>query len=383
MRILRIHPFLRSEPLYPYAGGMARTSLRLTEELLRAGHDLLVFPFPDTLGTSTVWDLGRGLVVRVPATVIWPGWRRIASCLRSAGQMHPRAVSLRARTLDAMALGAFARVLREFHPQVIHNHLARRQFPRLYEALHPKIPLILTHHHGQPGESLESYDRVVFVSRAQMNLVRETVALREEAVRVVYNPVAQEFREVRVLPSRERQGVVYAGQLRHRKGVDLLLEAFALHPELRSQDLLLCGEGILDSSLSKLIEEEKLHVRLLGKLSREDLSVILAGARIMVVPSRVEGWSAAINEAICCGTPVVGYAPQILELREVLGTQVGAPFDANHQSAGELAEAVLQTLESPLQETSRREDLAARARAVLSGEKFVEGYERIYREVVQ
>ncbi len=102
----------------------------------------------------------------------------------------------------------------------------------------------------------------------------------------------------------------------------------------------------------------------------------------MVLPSRGEGWSGSINEAVCCGTPVVGYAPQVSELRDLLGMEVGIAFDANLHTAAELADFLLQALDGPLQETAVRQRIAAAAREALSGDKFARGYEQIYRELI-
>ncbi len=380
MNILRVHPFLRSELFYPRAGGMARTSVRLTEELARAGERLLVFPFPDTIGTSTLWDLGGGLRVKIQPTVVWPGWRRLGKWWRRAGGLRPLPDSLRSRLLDAMTMAALDRAVQEFQPQVIHNHLAHRAFPRVYQAAGQKVPLILTHHHYEAGESLECYDRIVFVSRAQMEGVRRSVSLRDELVRVVHNPVAEEFRRGPVLPGEDREGVVFSSALIHGKGIDLVLKAFATDPGLKAQELFLCGEGSLEPDLASLVQGEGLKVRLLGKLRRQDLSVRLARAKVMVLPSRGEGWSGAINEAVCCGTPVVGYGPQISELRDLLGTEVGIPFDANLQSPAELAASLRQALAGPLQEATGRQRMAEAAREALSGDKFAQGYQQIYRE---
>jgi glycosyltransferase involved in cell wall biosynthesis len=252
----------------------------------------------------------------------------------------------------------------------------------LHEALRPGIPLVLTHHHFEPGESLESYDRIVFVSHTQLARVRKAVPLREDRTRVVHNPVAEEFRTVNVLPDDMREAIVYSGALIPRKGVDVVLEAASMHPVLRSHPLLICGEGQLDAKWARFVGDHNLDVRLLGKLSRQDLSELLARAKIMVLPSRMEGWSASINEAICCGTPVVGYASQILELRDLLGMEVGIPFDANTQSAGDLAQSMVEVLEGPQQRTSAREAMAAAAREYLSGDRFVRGYERVYAELI-
>jgi len=380
MNILRVHPFLRSELFYPHAGGMARTSVRLTEELARTGDHLVVYPFPDAIGTSTLWDLGGGLSVGVQPTVMWPGWRRLGAWWRKARELRPAPDGVRGRLLDAMTMAALDHVVQEFKPQVIHNHLARRDFPRVYEAVGLRIPLILTHHHYEAGESLESYDRIVFVSHAQLTRLRKSVPLRDESVRVIYNPVAEEFRTGPIPAGPERDGVIFSGALIRRKGIDLVLQAFAMNPRLRTQNLLLCGEGPLDPDLATLVQKGDLKVQLLGRLRKQELAARLAHAKVMVLPSREEGWSGAINEAVCSGTPVVGYATQILELRALLNTEVGIPFDAVRQSPAELADSLMRALDAPLEDESARRRMAGAAREELSGDKYAQGYQEIYHE---
>jgi glycosyltransferase involved in cell wall biosynthesis len=260
--------------------------------------------------------------------------------------------------------------------------LARRGMPRLHEAIGGKTPLVLTHHHFEPGESLGSYDCVVFVSHTQRDRVLHKAGLAQGKTRIVHNPVADEFRSVHILPEEQRQGIVYSGALIPRKGVGVLLEAAAMHPGLRRQPLLLCGEGQLDAERAHFVEQQQLDVRLMGRLARHELSEVLAGAKLMVLPSRMEGWSASINESLCCGTPVVGYAPQVTELREVLDMEVGLPFEANTQSAADLGRLMVEALDNSLQRTAQRTSLATAARAYLSGERFVREYERVYAEMV-
>jgi len=63
--------------------------------------------------------------------------------------------------------------------------------------------------------------------------------------------------------------------------------------------------------------------------------------------------------------------------------EVGIAFDANLQTPAELADFLLRALDGPLQETAVRQRIAAAAREALSGNKFVQGYEQIYRELIR
>jgi glycosyltransferase involved in cell wall biosynthesis len=93
-----------------------------------------------------------------------------------------------------------------------------------------------------------------------------------------------------------------------RKGLDVLLAALAdgTVPEL---PLLVVGQaGWGDVDPLRLARELGLaegRVRLLGRLSDEDLSVALAGATALVVPSRAEGFGLPVLEGMAAGVPVV------------------------------------------------------------------------------
>ncbi len=184
MKILRVHPFLKAEATYPFAGGMARTSVRLTKELARRGHEQLVFPFPEGMGTSTIWDLQDQISVPVAPTMNWPGWRKLPETVRRARRLAPPPRGWRDLISDAMAIYALDEAVLSLRPDVIHNHLPRVAFARLAAALRERIPLVLTHHHGEAGEALEIYDRIIFVSLAQLHAIAGTAGLPAERLRV-------------------------------------------------------------------------------------------------------------------------------------------------------------------------------------------------------
>jgi glycosyltransferase involved in cell wall biosynthesis len=382
MRILRVHPFLKAEATYPFAGGMARTSLRLTKELARAGHEVLVFPFPELIGTSTRWDLQDQISVPVGPTMAWPGWRGLPHALRRARGLQPPPLGLRDEMSEAMGVQALDQAVLHFQPEIIHNHLPRRPFARLVGSLPRHVPLVLTHHHGEAGDALDIYDRIVFVSQSQREEIRAQAGLQADRLRVVHNPVADAFTHGATPGAAERNDLLFSGALRDRKGLDLLLEAYALEPRLNHHRLHLYGEGPQREAYEHQARELGLNVEFHGRVSVEVLVRALCAARLLVNPSRLEGWSASINEALCCGVPVVGWAPQVAELESQLDMRVGLAFDARTQSAHELATSLLTALEDASLAELTGERLGRAAREQFSAERFVNGYLGVYRELL-
>ena len=88
-----------------------------------------------------------------------------------------------------------------------------------------------------------------------------------------------------------------------------------------------------------------------------DLETIVAGARVLVMPSRDEGFGLPALEALAAGTPVI--VSDIPALREVTGDQASAVFPVGDVEA--LASALADVLGAPGDDPERREQRRAYA----------------------
>jgi glycosyltransferase involved in cell wall biosynthesis len=381
MRILQIHPFMKSESLAPAAGGMQRAALQLTRMLAMAGHDVRVLPVPEGVGSRVLWEVAPARAVEVAPAMDIPAWGDVRWLAGALLRIRPKPGSLRAVYYDACALAALRRAVRSFHPDVIHNHLARAPFPRLLQSLDLPQPAVLTHHHGETGERLDAYRRIVFPSDSILEkVVRESGFPRNRARRV-YCPVNPVFTGKPAAAAGKRSGIYYVGAVRVRKGIDLLLDAYRLDRSLRAEPLHICGSGQDHHLVAEAIRQGKLPIVDEGMCSPEKIAQKLRSARLVVVPSRLEGFSVALLEALACGTPVVGWAPQVRELEINLSLTVGFPFDGRTQNAGDLAVVVRQALDGECMRLSNRRALAEAAQQAFSESEFLAGNLRVYREL--
>ena len=103
--------------------------------------------------------------------------------------------------------------------------------------------------------------------------------------------------------------VLFLSRLHHKKGLDVLAQAFALlaprRPDVRR---VVAGpdEGARDDFQARVNASGlggRVHV--VGALYGPDKLAALAGAACFCLPSRQEGFSVAIIEALACGLPVV------------------------------------------------------------------------------
>jgi glycosyltransferase EpsD len=98
------------------------------------------------------------------------------------------------------------------------------------------------------------------------------------------------------------------GELIPRKNHEVVIKALALlkkQNKLGSIEYVICGRGILEKELKKLVSELELteHVHFLGY--RNDIYEICNSADLFVFMSRQEGLPVALMEAMACGLPVI------------------------------------------------------------------------------
>ena len=102
--------------------------------------------------------------------------------------------------------------------------------------------------------------------------------------------------------------VVFVGQLIHRKGMDLLLEA--MHPLFKQYSklfLIAIGRGEMVDSIKEQAATLDVIDRVVfeGVLPSRKIPERLAAADLLVLPSRFDGWGMVVNEALSVGTPVI------------------------------------------------------------------------------
>ncbi len=94
--------------------------------------------------------------------------------------------------------------------------------------------------------------------------------------------------------------VAFAGRISPEKGVDVLLAAAKLNPEISVR---IAGDGPIINSLKKIAPE---NTKFEGRLAKEEMDVFYRSARFVVVPSKwYEMCPLVISEAMSYGIPVI------------------------------------------------------------------------------
>jgi glycosyltransferase involved in cell wall biosynthesis len=126
-------------------------------------------------------------------------------------------------------------------------------------------------------------------------------ALRSE---VVWNPIDPKFTSKLGAPNSDgRNGVTFIGRLHRQKGVDVRISAGVLLPD--ATQIRIVGDGPDRRSLLALAHSLKVNnVSFEG--FHPDTTTFLRSARVVVLPSRWEGFGLAAIEAVACGARVIG-----------------------------------------------------------------------------
>jgi glycosyltransferase involved in cell wall biosynthesis len=99
---------------------------------------------------------------------------------------------------------------------------------------------------------------------------------------------------------------ISAGQLIHRKGIDLLIKACEVLPQT-GWHLDIYGDGPqrrrLEHQAARLALSERVSFH--GMVSNDAVQRAIAAADCAVLPSRFDGWGMLVNEALAVGTPVI------------------------------------------------------------------------------
>ena len=179
-------------------------------------------------------------------------------------------------------------------------------------------------------------------------------------VHVIGNGVTIGLREVPDMDARFRirtrlqlpeRYVLALGTVEPRKGLDVLVDAMArpMAPEL---PLVIAGQpgwGAID--LPEMARKRGMppdRLRILGRLSETELTVVLHGAAVLAVPSLAEGFGLPMVEAMAAGVPVVhSDAPALVEVAGGTGVM------ARRQDPVALAHALRSVFTDPARTEAR------------------------------
>ena len=220
-------------------------------------------------------------------------------------------------------------------------------------------------------------DVYIFESAYSADVFRNKVGTPAGLTRVVHNGVSEaEF--VPVEPRADASDLLFIGELRHLKGVDLLIEAMAiLRDRGRALTATLVGAGPDRGQFEAEVARRGLQnaIQFAGAMPARQA---FTRGRLLVIPSRAESLPYIVLEAAAAGTPMittrVGGIPEIFSSQSNL---LVPPDDAQS-----LAEAIADRLDRPGDTAGATAALRERVAQAFSLDSMVDGVLSAYGEAI-
>ncbi len=232
---------------------------------------------------------------------------------------------------DLSGARAMVQHARAIRPDIIHCHGAKGGLYGRLAARRLGIASVYTPHGGSlhykwntpAGAVFLGAERLlaglgsgmIFVCRYEHDVYQSKIGRGGKPNAIVYNGLwPEEFVESRARP--DAADIVFVGDMRWLKGVDVLIDALAQCNRKRRTTAILAGDG-------PDVEQFKARVKTLGLADRVTFPGRMAATeafrrgRLVVIPSRAESFPYVVLEACAAGKPLiasgVGGIPEILE----------------------------------------------------------------------
>ena len=285
---------------------------------------------------------------------------------------------------DLGALRQAMRVIAQSNADVIHGHGAKGgAYGRL--AMPRKRALrVYTPHGGSLHYSSNTLSGFINLTAERLLMLRTDLFLFEsvysseefrrkigdpgDRLRVVLNGVSRdEFEPVALAP--DATDLIYIGELRDIKGVDILIDAIGiLHKQGRPVSATLVGHGPDGDALKAQAERLGVGhaVRVLPAMPARQAQAL---GRLMVMCSRAESLPYVVLEAAASAKPMI--ATRVGGIPEIYGPLTNTLVPKEDPAA--LARAIARCLDNPAEAAETARKVSARVAASFSLDAMVEG----------
>ncbi|WP_288784103.1 glycosyltransferase family 1 protein [uncultured Microbacterium sp.] len=212
---------------------------------------------------------------------------------------------------------------------------APRQILTIHDLIQLRAPWpgrakFLAYYSGPVRHAVRTAGVVLTVSETSAREIREWV--RDDAVRVIDagNGCSDAFRVEGAAAAAIDPYVVFVGNLRPHKNLDVVLRALAAAPGVRLRAVLPHRELSTARARAATLGIEA-RVEWLHGLDDEQLAALYRGAAATIMPSTLEGFGLPALESIACGVPVLFWrgCDAVAEIVADRGWALGAAQDTD------------------------------------------------------
>ena len=185
------------------------------------------------------------------------------------------------------------------------------------------IPLVLTEHSSlkYAKYSRESYKKYIFDAYENADcLIAVGNGLKKELEEYINRPIEVinnmvdlnlfyvDENDIDDVSDKKEFEFFSCAFLEDGKGMECLIKAFTKAFKGENVSLRIGGDGSIKESLESLIDDLNMNeqIKLLGALSREEVSLEMRKCDVFALPSEHETFGVVYIEALACGKPVIG-----------------------------------------------------------------------------
>ncbi|HVZ54544.1 MAG TPA: glycosyltransferase family 4 protein [Pseudolabrys sp.] len=218
-------------------------------------------------------------------------------------------------------------------------------------------------------------DLFLFESAYSAEIFRHKIGTPKGLVRIVHNGVTRaEFAPIET--AADATDLVFIGELRPVKGVDILIDALAeLRGHGRAVTATLVGDGPDRAALQAQVDRLGLAdlVHFAGAMPAREAQKL---GRIMVIPSLAESLPYVVLETVAAGMPLI--TTNVGGIPEIYGPRSDCLVEP--RDPGALARAIAQAIDHPDATAALMADLRERVAQSFSVDSMVEGVLAAYRD---
>jgi len=280
----------------PVPGGTGRYAGELAAALA------VTTPAGSSLQTWSAWH-----ALRPPATSGTPGLRQLPLGSKVLARLWERGLGPAPRDADVVHATTLLVPPRSHAALVVTIH-------DVVPWTHPEslTPHGAAFHRRMGARAAREADLIVTNTSAVADQIRAILAPSAEVIVVSAGfssdlNVPDDARERRAHHVVGGDYLLFVGTSEPRKGLDTLLDAMS-DPALRGQSLVVVGpRGWGGVDVGQLAEARGIggRVTVTGRVDDDDLAALYAGASLVVMPSRAEGFGLPVLEAMKLGVPVI------------------------------------------------------------------------------
>ena len=224
-------------------------------------------------------------------------------------------------------IAALSRSLK-YDIDVVHNFYTGSIFHETLDLwAHLQIPILAHIFHGAKAGDYSLIDLAIFPSKFEMDRTIKHTFYKDSAV---ISPCVDTLYAKPVVVATPRRYFCYIAIIEKRKRLHMLIIAMSKFPDI---DLHIAGIEVDKNylELCKKLSQGLDNIIWHGKVSDGEKVFLLSNDKCigLTIPSENEAFGISYVEALCFGSPVLGFAPAIAEFTEICNMEVGIGVEQN------------------------------------------------------